>query len=131
MRAGSQGDVEAIVDEDARTGPANRIDARGNETRQRTSVEIALTNLNEMHAVVRGRAHALDERRFPGSSRSDGDRSPGREQVSAAESLRAEWRRCRCCAPGESRSSSPSPAIRLMTPSPETAPRTKLFVMTA
>ena len=66
MGTGRQRDVETIVDQDARPGAAYSFDTRRREPRQRAALEIALTDLYEVHAGVRRRTHALDERRLPG-----------------------------------------------------------------
>ena len=66
VRTGRERDVETIVDQDARPGAAYRFDTRGHEARQRAALEIALTDLHEVHACARRGTHARDERRLPG-----------------------------------------------------------------
>ena len=66
MGTGRERDVETIVDQDARRRAAYGVDTRRHEARQRTALEIALTDLYEVHAGVRRGTHALDEGRLPG-----------------------------------------------------------------
>ena len=63
---GRERDVETIVDQDARRRAAYGVDTRRHEARQRAALEIALTDLYEVHAGVRRGTHALDEGRLPG-----------------------------------------------------------------
>ena len=62
---GREGDVETIVDQDAGPRAAYSFDTRRHEARQRAALEIALTDLYEMHPGARRGTHALDERRLP------------------------------------------------------------------
>ncbi len=63
---GRERDVETIVDQDPRPRAAYSVDTRRHEARQRAALEIALTDLYEMHPSARRSTHALDERRLPG-----------------------------------------------------------------
>ena len=73
MCACRQRHVEPVVDEHPRARAAHRFDAGLDQTHQRAAVEIALPNLNELHAGGRRRAHAAHDRVFPGMTRTGGD----------------------------------------------------------
>jgi len=65
VRTSRERHVESIVDDHASARAANRIDAGRYQRRQRTAVQIALTNLNEMYALHRRGTHTTDEGVFP------------------------------------------------------------------
>ena len=57
--------IEAIVDEDACARAADGGETRGHKTRKGTALQVALSNLNQMHAFTRRRRDAFDERPLP------------------------------------------------------------------
>jgi len=57
--------VKSVVDQHARARTANRVDASRHQTHQWAAVQIALTNLNEMHAFDCCGTHTTHEGLFP------------------------------------------------------------------
>ena len=135
--------VQSIVDDDPSRGAAHGRDAARGEVEKRPSRQIALADLNQMHARVRQRAHVRDQRveehaigcsvarhRQPVPVR---DRIDHRlhEGYSSAVCDRPIVSDAADCRPAYTERSSLTPATTLMMPSPETAPRTKLLIMSA
>ncbi len=65
MRTRRERHIESIVDQHACAGAANRVDTGRHQTRQRTTIEIALTNLNEVHALRCHGTYPSGQRVFP------------------------------------------------------------------
>lgn len=57
--------VESVVHQHPSARAANRVDTGGYQTRQRTAVQIAFTDLNEVHTFHGRGTYAIDERVFP------------------------------------------------------------------
>jgi hypothetical protein len=69
VRTRRDGYVESIVHHHPCSCAANHVDTGGYQTRQRTAVQIAFTDLDEMYAFYRCRTHACDEAVFPGRAK--------------------------------------------------------------
>jgi hypothetical protein len=65
MGTGGQCDVKTIIHENASTCPTHGGNARRHQTIQWPTLQVALANLNEVHALARSRSNPLDERLLP------------------------------------------------------------------
>ena len=65
VRRGGERHIEPIVDDDAGTRTADGVDTGGNKARQRSAVEVAFTDLHEVHTSARRCTDAAHQRVFP------------------------------------------------------------------
>jgi hypothetical protein len=114
-------DIQAIVHENAGTRPGRLTHAPGDDAKEVPGLEPALADLDEMDTGACRGNHAADEFVFPPVT--------ARTAIGDEADYRAHGLDARRAA--TSAASSPNPAAILTIPSPDTAPRTKLFVMTS
>src|SRR5262249_46661476 len=115
--AGRQGDVEAIVDDDARGRPACQTNEVDDKRRQLGVIETAFPDLNDVDARTHRLAALLDDRTHAAIS----------DQTQRHRHVNGRW--TSWPARDENTSSrSATPATTLTAPNPVTPPRTKLLV---
>jgi len=118
--AGGSGNVDAIVDEHLRCAATGRGEAPGHERGQLPSLEVALTDLNQVDAGSGGRPDELDQPidsvEARGQATAVGHEADHDCSIVSIVSMRRRS--------SNSDASSLNPIRRFTTPRPETAPRT-------